>query len=228
MVTARWRSLVITRRSSSVHSACSRGTSYVSGSRRCNREAWRRWVTRERGVVPRTRSHEPRLFRRTPARGTTRTTTRVEVLQRDPWLLRLLVVAVNRRRDLARALAPHLRHRRVSRRRHSGTRKAGTGDFLRDVTPGEAIELNVVHDVVVDGVVVIAPGPSVTGTIVEAVPSRLRHRPGRLVLNITETTSIAGQPIRLRWSPSKAGRRRRARGITRSGARDSTVTQVVA
>jgi hypothetical protein len=72
-------------------------------------------------------------------------------------------------------------------------------------TPGDVIGLNVVRDVVVDGVVAIAHGTPVTGRIVAAAPSRWRRHPARLIFRITETTSVAGQLIRLRSSRTTSG-----------------------
>jgi hypothetical protein len=69
--------------------------------------------------------------------------------------------------------------------------------------PGDRVRLEVVHDVAVNDHVVVTHGTPVTGTVVEAVPSRWRQ-PARLVFRIDESTSVAGQSLRLRWS-STAG-----------------------
>ena len=66
--------------------------------------------------------------------------------------------------------------------------------------PGDVVRLEVVDDVTVKNVVVVTRGTPVTGSVVEAVPSRRRRRPARLVFRIDETASITGKPLRLRWS----------------------------
>jgi hypothetical protein len=70
--------------------------------------------------------------------------------------------------------------------------------------PGDLVRLEVVHDVTVNDDVIVTRGTPVRGTVVEAVPSRWRRQPARLVFRIDETTSVAGQSLRLRWS-STAG-----------------------
>lgn len=66
--------------------------------------------------------------------------------------------------------------------------------------PGDVVRLEVVHDLAVNDDVVVTHGTPVVGTVVEAVPSRWRRHPARLVFRIDETMSVAGQPLRLRWS----------------------------
>ena len=87
-------------------------------------------------------------------------------------------------------------------------------DFVFSETSqaGQQVRFGVTEDVAVDGDVAIKRGTAAKGTVVEATPVRLdgwlvwhRFKPGQLVLSITDTRSVDGQPIRLRMSQAKGG-----------------------
>lgn len=73
--------------------------------------------------------------------------------------------------------------------------------------PGDSVTLEVVRDVIVNGVVVITRGTLVNGAIQEAVPARFGGRSGHLAMAITVTRSVDGQRISLRPSMAEQDHR---------------------
>jgi len=70
---------------------------------------------------------------------------------------------------------------------------------------GDPVNLEVVEDIEVGGVVVIKKGTPVRGVVVEAQERRRMGRAGKLSYTVTETKTIDRQPIRLRATRESSG-----------------------
>jgi hypothetical protein len=70
---------------------------------------------------------------------------------------------------------------------------------------GDAVELEVVEDVIVDGVTVLPAGSKVSGAIAEAEPKKRFGHGGKLAFNITSMTLADGEQIKVRCYQEASG-----------------------
>ncbi|HMF57456.1 MAG TPA: hypothetical protein VK619_14020 [Pyrinomonadaceae bacterium] len=78
--------------------------------------------------------------------------------------------------------------------------------FSSTVLEGEPVYFKVADDVVVDGVVVIAKGTTVEGSVSEATLGGRYGATGKLTVEVGSTTTVDGQTIRLNGYYSKRGK----------------------
>jgi Protein of unknown function (DUF2846) len=72
--------------------------------------------------------------------------------------------------------------------------------------PGKAVEFKVDEDVLIDGHVLISRGTQATGRVIHAEPSGRIGKSGKLGIVVESTTTIDGQPLRLRAAKGKEGK----------------------
>jgi hypothetical protein len=70
---------------------------------------------------------------------------------------------------------------------------------------GDAVELEVVEDVIVDGVAVLPAGSKVSGTIAEAEPKKRFGHGGKLAFSITSITLADGEQVKVRCYQEASG-----------------------
>jgi hypothetical protein len=70
---------------------------------------------------------------------------------------------------------------------------------------GDAVDLEVVEDVIVDGVTVLPAGSMVNGTIAEAEPKKRFGHGGKLAFSITSMTLADGEQVKLRCYQEASG-----------------------
>ncbi len=75
-----------------------------------------------------------------------------------------------------------------------------------ETTAGERVLFEVTHDVIVDGVTVIAAGAEAHGTVVEARKRKSFGRRGRIDLAIERVQTVGGEMVPLRFAKSLRGR----------------------
>jgi len=72
--------------------------------------------------------------------------------------------------------------------------------------PGAAVNFKVDDDVLVDGHVLISRGTPATGRVINAEPSGRIGKSGKLGIVVESTTTVDGQPLRLRAAKGKEGK----------------------
>jgi len=70
---------------------------------------------------------------------------------------------------------------------------------------GDAVELEVVEDVIVDGVTVLSTGSKVSGVIAEAEPKKRFGHGGKLAFSITSMTLADGEQVKVRCYQEASG-----------------------
>jgi hypothetical protein len=70
---------------------------------------------------------------------------------------------------------------------------------------GDAVELEVVEDLIVDGVTVLPAGSKVTGAIAEAEPKKRFGHGGKLAFSITSMTLADGEQVKMRCYQEASG-----------------------
>jgi hypothetical protein len=86
----------------------------------------------------------------------------------------------------------------------------------QDVKPGDAISFRVVNPVKVDGVVVIAPGSTATGRVIQASRGGHFGRAGRLAWAMESVTAVDGTRIPLQAAGRIVGDSKAAKVITQT------------
>jgi len=83
-----------------------------------------------------------------------------------------------------------------------------TADTISSKTArlGDAINFTVDEDVLVDGHVLIRRGTPAKGSVINAEPSGRIGKSGKLAVAVESTTTVDGQPVRLRAAKGKEGK----------------------